>query len=205
MWVYDVETLRFLEVNDAAVADYGYSRAEFLEMTISDIRPADGAILEVEVRATAERLGRCCGPRETLARLGGGRIALLTEARDEHEILQLASAAVGALDNPVAVPGRGELKSGASVGIAIADGLVGDAVSVVRDAASAMRHAGEHGDGRFVVFNAELRESTLEAFEIEQALVGAVGPCRRCRAVGLGQSALSGSGSCSFATSRSST
>lgn len=39
MWVYDVETLRFLAVNDAAVEHYGYSRARFLAMTIADIRP----------------------------------------------------------------------------------------------------------------------------------------------------------------------
>ena len=41
MWVYDVETLAFLAVNDAAIAHYGYSRAEFLAMTISDIRPKE--------------------------------------------------------------------------------------------------------------------------------------------------------------------
>ena len=39
MWVYDAETLDFLEVNDAAVKHYGYSRAEFLAMRITDIRP----------------------------------------------------------------------------------------------------------------------------------------------------------------------
>jgi PAS domain S-box-containing protein len=41
MWVYDLTTLRFLAVNDAAVRHYGYSRAEFLEMTIKDIRPPE--------------------------------------------------------------------------------------------------------------------------------------------------------------------
>jgi PAS domain S-box-containing protein len=41
MWVYDLETLRFLAVNDAAVAHYGYARDEFLRMTIKDIRPAE--------------------------------------------------------------------------------------------------------------------------------------------------------------------
>jgi PAS domain S-box-containing protein len=41
MWVYDQETLRFLAVNDAAVQHYGYSREEFLGMTIKDIRPAE--------------------------------------------------------------------------------------------------------------------------------------------------------------------
>ena len=41
MWVYDLETLRFLVVNAAAVAQYGYTEAEFLHMTIRDIRPPD--------------------------------------------------------------------------------------------------------------------------------------------------------------------
>jgi diguanylate cyclase (GGDEF)-like protein/PAS domain S-box-containing protein len=41
MWLYDLETLRFLAVNDAAMAHYGYSEAEFLAMTINDIRPAE--------------------------------------------------------------------------------------------------------------------------------------------------------------------
>lgn len=41
MWVYDLFTLRFLAVNDAAIRHYGYSRNEFLEMTIRDIRPVE--------------------------------------------------------------------------------------------------------------------------------------------------------------------
>jgi PAS domain S-box-containing protein len=40
MWVFDVQTLRFLAVDDAAVAQYGYSRDEFLSLTIEAIRPA---------------------------------------------------------------------------------------------------------------------------------------------------------------------
>lgn len=41
MWVYDLLTLRFLAVNDAAIRHYGYSRNEFLDMTIRDIRPPE--------------------------------------------------------------------------------------------------------------------------------------------------------------------
>jgi PAS domain S-box-containing protein len=41
MWIYDLQTLRFMEVNDAAIAMYGYSREEFLSMNISQIRPVD--------------------------------------------------------------------------------------------------------------------------------------------------------------------
>lgn len=40
MWVYDRETLAFLAVNEAAVRHYGYSREQFLGMTIKNIRPA---------------------------------------------------------------------------------------------------------------------------------------------------------------------
>ena len=48
MWVYDLETLGFLAVNDAAVLHYGYTREEFLGMTIRDIRPPEDlpALLE---------------------------------------------------------------------------------------------------------------------------------------------------------------
>ncbi len=41
MWVYDFDTLKFIAVNDAAIAHYGYSREEFLEMKITDIRPQE--------------------------------------------------------------------------------------------------------------------------------------------------------------------
>ncbi len=41
MWVYDRATLRFLAVNEAAIRAYGYSKDEFLSMTIVDIRPVE--------------------------------------------------------------------------------------------------------------------------------------------------------------------
>ncbi len=48
MWVYDLETLAFLAVNGAAIQHYGYTRDEFLAMTIKDIRPSEDipALLE---------------------------------------------------------------------------------------------------------------------------------------------------------------
>jgi PAS domain S-box-containing protein len=41
MWIFDVETLAFLEVNTAAVRHYGYSVEEFLSMTIGNIHPVE--------------------------------------------------------------------------------------------------------------------------------------------------------------------
>jgi len=43
MWVDDTETMAFLAVNNAAMAKYGYTRAEFLAMTIKDLHPPEDA------------------------------------------------------------------------------------------------------------------------------------------------------------------
>ena len=51
-WVYDLETLRFLAVNQAAVHHYGYSQPEFLGMTIKDIRQPE------DVPALLDTVGR---------------------------------------------------------------------------------------------------------------------------------------------------
>src|SRR6266581_1089589 len=41
MFVYDFETLRILAVNGAAVARYGHTEPEFLQLTLRDIRPPE--------------------------------------------------------------------------------------------------------------------------------------------------------------------
>jgi two-component system cell cycle sensor histidine kinase/response regulator CckA len=60
MWVYDTETLAFLAVNRAAAAHYGWSRQEFLAMTMADLQaPEDRAALPDGVEAAnSQRLLR---------------------------------------------------------------------------------------------------------------------------------------------------
>ncbi|MCA9873165.1 MAG: PAS domain S-box protein [Anaerolineales bacterium] len=59
MWVYDEESLAFLAVNEAAVTQYGYSRPDFLNMTLKDIRPEeDIPRLLTDVAATFRPLNR---------------------------------------------------------------------------------------------------------------------------------------------------
>jgi PAS domain-containing protein len=96
MWLFDPATLRFLAVNDAAVSQYGYSRAEFLQMTIADIRPPDdvpgpaaglsrgaavrkaaqpaqdGSIVNIEIvsRLFARPAGAWCSPPTSPTRAG---------------------------------------------------------------------------------------------------------------------------------------
>ena len=48
IWVYDVRTLAILAVNDRAVASYGYSRDEFLQMTLPDVHPPEDLPLLME-------------------------------------------------------------------------------------------------------------------------------------------------------------
>lgn len=53
MWIYDTDTLHFLAVNGAAVSHYGYSREEFLAMTVREIRPPGEVDRLVKNRETA--------------------------------------------------------------------------------------------------------------------------------------------------------
>jgi len=53
-WVFDVDSLQFLDVNDAAVRHYGFTREQFLSMTLADIRPSEDvpALVDDVRRAT---------------------------------------------------------------------------------------------------------------------------------------------------------
>ncbi|HEV7703788.1 MAG TPA: PAS domain S-box protein [Gemmatimonadaceae bacterium] len=64
MWVYDEETRRFLNVNRAAVQQYGYSAEEFVQMTIEDIRlPEDVPLLRSLARLPDSELRESPGWR----------------------------------------------------------------------------------------------------------------------------------------------
>ena len=104
MWMFDRETLRFVMVNDAAITHYGYSREEFLSMTLAEIwleedvaasraavqhptgasarpiwrhRKKDGTIISVEVKANNFELeGRSV------------RLGLITDVTDRIKVEQ---------------------------------------------------------------------------------------------------------------------
>ena len=100
MWVYDADTLAFLAVNDAAIRHYGYSRDEFLAMTIKDIRPPEDIprmLVDVAARggpgARRRRPGATCRTRRHADRRRDhrradhfeGRTAALVVAHDVSE------------------------------------------------------------------------------------------------------------------------
>jgi PAS domain S-box-containing protein len=77
MWLYDIETLAFLKVNDAAVDEYGYSRDEFLGMTIKDIRPPQDVPKFLELITNSPTFDRS-GPWPQLMKDGSTIQALIT-------------------------------------------------------------------------------------------------------------------------------
>jgi PAS domain S-box-containing protein len=94
MWLYDVDTLAFLEVNDSAVERYGYSRDEFLAMTIAGIRPPQDLPKFLELQAKAMASSDRTGPWRHLLK-DGSTIQVLTTSHavtfgDHHARFVLA-------------------------------------------------------------------------------------------------------------------
>jgi PAS domain S-box-containing protein len=88
MWLYDVKTLRFLKVNDAAVERYGYSRDEFMAMTITEIRPPQDVPKFLELMAAPQPHFDRTGPWRLLMKDGSTNQVLMTSHTttfDDHE------------------------------------------------------------------------------------------------------------------------
>jgi PAS domain S-box-containing protein len=88
MWLYDVKTLCFLKVNDAAIQRYGYSREEFLAMTITQIRPPQDVPKFLELISAPQPHFDRTGPWRLLLKDGSTNQVLITSHTttfDDHE------------------------------------------------------------------------------------------------------------------------
>ena len=81
MWVFDRASLRFLAVNDAALASYGYAREELLAMTVLDIRPPEDAAAVAAI-AQLGKQEREQGLIWTHLRKDGSRLRAAIHVRD---------------------------------------------------------------------------------------------------------------------------
>ena len=125
-WVYDVRTLAFLAVNEAAVRAYGYSRERLARMTVSDIRPLEVAPEpeDIVTGALAELSGRLTGVRHRTAaghdlfvriatsdplRFNGrdARIAIVFDVTEWRTAYRRLSASLAMLGHAEALTGLG--------------------------------------------------------------------------------------------------
>jgi PAS domain S-box-containing protein len=90
LWVYDAETFRFLAVNDVTVWQYGFSREQFLGMTIKDIVAAEELTNWLPTAGESDRLSR--------HRLASGEIRQVEVAAHPIEFGGRAAWLVLALD-----------------------------------------------------------------------------------------------------------
>ena len=88
MWVYDATTWRFLQVNQAAVAQYGYSREELLRLAVVDLHPAE------DIPKLLEMIG------------GDGNAAPLLRSKQRHRKQDGTTVFVELVSQPIHFGGR---------------------------------------------------------------------------------------------------
>ncbi len=62
IFIYDTENLRFIEVNEAALALYGYTRNEFMQMDLTDLYTAEDIQTLLDTTNAASAMGKFNGP-----------------------------------------------------------------------------------------------------------------------------------------------
>ncbi|KQS78369.1 bifunctional diguanylate cyclase/phosphodiesterase [Rhizobium sp. Leaf383] len=82
MWLYDPLTYRFLVVNDAAVALYGYSQKAYKRLTVLDIRPASERQRMMDAVAKRNDVDRA--ERWTHLKADGTALDVITYGREVH-------------------------------------------------------------------------------------------------------------------------
>ena len=121
------------------------------------------------LQAVAERFTETSRPSDTLARLGGDEFALLLDGAHETHAVGVAKRLLLALEDPIWIAGR-ELVIGASIGIALHAGGVGEGEELVRHADVAMYAAKEAGRGRYELFRYDMARELGELLGLEHEL-----------------------------------
>gem|GEM_PF-1652957 len=118
----------------------------------------------------AERLQGCVRREDTVARIGGDEFTILLEGLcDETAAFHTAERIQEVLSEPAPLGGH-QVRTTASVGIALSGGANRNAEELLRDADLAMYRAKSLGGSRYAVFQEELHRKALQALSLESAL-----------------------------------
>ena len=125
------------------------------------------------LRAVATRIADVARITDTAARLGGDEFAVLLElAGDKQDAERVARRLLDELSPPIVVGDR-ELRVGASIGVAVSDGVL-TVDEILRNADTAMYAAKEAGKGTVRVFETGMHKRVLDRLELSGELQRAI-------------------------------
>ena len=122
------------------------------------------------LKIVASRLDRCLRENDTVARLGGDEFTIVLQGIEHNG--QPSAAAVRVLDalaHPVSVKNR-EIFVGASIGIAMYPTDGRDAVTLLKNADTAMYRAKEHGRNTYQFYTPDMGTQVLVRMSLESSI-----------------------------------
>ena len=135
-----------------------------------DLGHAAGDQLLVSV---AGRLQSVCRQTDLLARLSGDEFVLVCEGIAEDDLIRLTERLIATLESPFTLPG-GEVRIGASIGVALGGETSADAEHMLAEADAAMYQAKQRGGSGYEIYGCELGERLRRRRRLERDLVDAL-------------------------------
>ena len=126
------------------------------------------------LREVGKRLSSAIRSTDLVSRIGGDEFAIVqTHVTDQSQCAELAMRLIGLLSEPFRIEGR-EIGIGASIGIAVADGITRDPDQLLKNADVALYAAKSQGRSHYCFYSSEMGHELRMQIELEQNLRHAI-------------------------------